>query len=254
MHISPPETPVTMPQEPLQISEGEKISLPEEAKGGREETEKLMEIQKARINAQSAEILKLKDSREKYARGYKAAMGRIDRLNDELKEYSRIHQEASKEWNQRIRAMEQDLTRTKELLAARSTELSGAQSFLSTADRLSESEVLGLVRDLNENIFQVAANLTDEWEKFRRSTSSYRIKITDNDIEPFSQSYGPTIVRKAQQRTPTAVTFLVQSYLCDSVAQLTSSWRNNEELRVLRSVYNNLSAAGKYLSHVTSEL
>ena len=44
------------------------------------------------------------------------------------------------------------------LLATRSAEPSGAQAPLSTTDRLSEVEVLSIVHDLNENIFQVTVN------------------------------------------------------------------------------------------------
>jgi hypothetical protein len=65
---------------------------------------------------------------------------------------------------QRIRGMEEQLKETEDLLATMSAELSGAQTFLSTADRPSEVEVLSIVRDLNENIFQVAVNITEEWE------------------------------------------------------------------------------------------
>ena len=66
---------------------------------------------------------------------------------------------------QHARAMEQRLEEIDELSATRSAELSRAQTFLSTTDRLSEVEVLGIVQDLNENIYQVAVNWTDEWEK-----------------------------------------------------------------------------------------
>jgi hypothetical protein len=53
---------------------------------------------------------------------------------------------------------------TNELSATRSAELSKAQMFLSATDRLSEMEVLSIVRALNEFFYQVAVNLTEEWE------------------------------------------------------------------------------------------
>ena len=53
---------------------------------------------------------------------------------------------------------------TEDLLATMFAELSGAQTFLSTADRLYEVGVLSTVRDLNGSIFRVAVSITKEWE------------------------------------------------------------------------------------------
>lgn len=219
------------------------------------ETEALamVERQKTEISAQSAEILKLRTSREQYVAGYVAAEKRIAELTSKIEEISKMHKETSKDWDQQIRAVGEELTQTKELLIAKSTELSGVQPFLSTTDRLSEADVLGIARDLNEHIFQVAANLTEEWEKLK-SSSEYRLKLTDDQIKRFSQSYGPTLVRKVRDRNPAAVTFLVQSYLCDAVTQLTSTWKHNKELSILRYVYQHLSATGKHLSHTVREM
>ena len=75
------------------------------------------------------------------------------------------------------RAMQERLRQTEELLEARAAELSGAQTFLSTADRLSEMEVLSIVRDLNENIYQVTVSLTEGWEKLESSQATGRIEL-----------------------------------------------------------------------------
>ncbi|KAF9783737.1 hypothetical protein BJ322DRAFT_1066836 [Thelephora terrestris] len=144
--------------------------------------------------------------------------------------------------DQRTQALEDELTRTKELLDARSKELSGAQSFLSTADRRSEADVLGIVRDLNENIFQVAANLTEQWEKHRPDRSS-RFEIQKKDIDSFSQSFGPALVHHVLDRDSAAVTFLLQSCLCDFAVQASSSWRYKKEFETLSSIHERLSAS-----------
>jgi len=127
-------------------------------------------------------------------------------------------------------------------LAIRSTELAGARSFLSTTDPISETDVLGIVRDLNENIFQIAANLTEEWEKLGPSQAS-GFAVTKRDIDPFSRLYGPVLIQSALDRDHAAVTFLVQSCLCYLATKFTSHWRHDQGLTMLGSVYETLSAS-----------
>ena len=85
---------------------------------------------------------------------------------------------------------EERLKQTKDLLATKSAELSGARAFLSATDRLSEVEVLGIVRNLNENIYQIAVNLTDEWERLRSQGTSQM------DVDPPSQPRAPSLVQR----------------------------------------------------------
>ena len=91
---------------------------------------------------------------------------------------------------------EERLKQTKDLLATKSAELSGARAFLSATDRLSEVEVLGIVRNLNENIYQIAVNLTDEWEKSRLSQTTSRI-----DVDPSSQPQAPSLVQRVDRKS-----------------------------------------------------
>ena len=143
----------------------------------------------------------------------------------------------------RIREMEERLKETEDLLATRSAELSGAQTFLSTTDRLSEVEVLSIVRDLNENIFQVAVNITEEWEKLDPAQTTGRM-----DADPISGSRVPVLVRLARNRDPTGLTFLLQSRLCSRAVDMTSSWVHHKDLAILVSVYRRLSASGEHHS------
>lgn len=136
------------------------------------------------------------------------------------------------------RTLGERLTRTEELLAARSAELSEAHTFLSTTDRISEVEVLSIVRDLNENIYQVANHLAEEWEKLEPPATS-RI-----DPDPASQSPVPILVQLARDRDSTGLTYLLQSCLCHQAANMTSSWDRSQELGILESVYKRLSASG----------
>jgi len=142
---------------------------------------------------------------------------------------------------QRIRAKEELLKQTEKLLATRSAELSGVHAFLSATDRLSEVEVLGIVHDLNENIYQVAVNLTDEWEKFESSQATDRM-----GIDTVSRPRKPAIVQRALSRNPVDLTFLLQSCLCSQVAKMTSSWGHHKELAILESIYQRLSVSGEH--------
>ena len=138
------------------------------------------------------------------------------------------------------RAITERLKQSEELSAARSAELSGTHAFLSTTDRLSEVEVLEVVRDLNENIFQVAVRLTDEWGKLESSRPTGR---TDANLT--FRHRPPVLTQLARNRDHTGLTFLLQSRLCSQVVAMTSGWSYYNDLTILESVYERLSASGE---------
>ncbi|KAF9783739.1 hypothetical protein BJ322DRAFT_1021543 [Thelephora terrestris] len=247
MPLPPLEMFAIWSEEQSKLEASEKGRIPESGddKRGRRAPENLAGRQKAEIDAQAFEITMLRGSIERCARKYDMAKERIARLEHEIEEAPRIHRKTLQKRDQHIRAMEDKLAQTKQLLSARTNELSRAQSFLSTTDRLSEAEVLSIVRDLNENVFQVAASLTEEWEKLA-SSQPKRFAVSQKTVDSFSQYYGPALLRRVLDRYPVAVTFLVQSCLCSLVAQFTLSWRrrsHKKELAILGSIYQNLSAS-----------
>ena len=245
-------TPIEMPADKSQEhspspKEGGAIES-EVVKGKRRAIEDPLELQRSKIEAQKAEIFRLRSSRERHARRYREAKGRIAGWERHIQEVSRANKEVLGRQDRHIRAMEDELARTEELLAARMTELAKARSLLSTTDRRSEAEVLAIVHDLNENIFQVAAKLTDEWEKLESSRTGGPAAAVKRGADALSQFYGPALVNLAFDRDPTAVTFLVQSCLCHLVSQITLSWRRDrgKELTILGTVYKSISASGRY--------
>ena len=205
----------------------------------------LEERHRVKIDAQKTEILRLKGWKERYTRKYRGVKERVAELEREIGMASEVHQKTLEKQGRRTQVMADQLARTEELLATRSAELAVAQSFLSTADGLSEAEVLDIVRDLNEITFQVAANLTDEWEKLGSSRAD-RFTIDQRDIDDLSQLHGPVLIQQALNRDTVAVTFLVQSCLCSLVTDIVSSWCNHRELARLGPVYQRLSASGKH--------
>jgi len=66
-------------------------------------------------------------------------------------------------------------------------------------NHLSGVKVVNIVRDLNENIYQVAVNSTDEWEKMTHRNHSSNVYLD------------PALVQKVPGRDPVDLTFLFQS-------------------------------------------
>lgn len=247
MHLSPEELSIGS-QGPLQaLTAGGMVESKEVRVSRWRTTENQEERQKAKIDSQKVEILKLKGLREWYTKKYKRAKGRIAELEGEVEEASKAHQEALEKRDRHIQEMTDRLTRTEELLAVKSAELTVAQSFLSTTDHLSEAEVLGIVRDLNENVFQVAANLAEEWEKLGSSRAG-RSTISQDEVDVFSQFYGPALIQSVLNRDSAAVSFLVQSCLCYVATEITSSWDRDQQPAILGPLYQRLSTSGEYTS------
>ena len=205
------------------------------------ELQQEIEYLKGRVESDGVEIARLREERETLIMNCKHGGDRIAELEHEVGWVRGRHQEDVQKQIQYIRAVEERLKRAEELLATRSAELSGVQAFLSTTDRLSEAEVLNIVRDLNENIYQVAATLSEEWEKLESPQATIR-----TDADPTPRSRVPALVQLVRNRDPMGLIFLFQSCLCCQVVDMTSSWDHNQELAILKSIYERLSASGEY--------
>ena len=142
--------------------------------------------QKGLVANQKADILRLE---EKLVGECRYRDNRIAKLEQENAKLRGSLQEMEAQARQ-ARSMQEQLKQTRELLGAMATQLSEAQTLLSTEDRLSEMEVLGIVRDLNENIYQVTIILTGEWEKLEPSQAIGLIEVdfTSQSATPSSFS------------------------------------------------------------------
>ena len=279
------ENSTTQSQEPIRPSEERKTPEPEGTDRRQKAAEGLTGREKAKINPQDVENCTLKNRKERDSTWYRATVNKIE-------EASRVLREALDERDQKIQAMSDEQTRandelaqtkdelarikgelartkhelartkvelekTNELSTARSAELAKAQTFLSTTDRISEAEVLGIVRDLNENIIQLAANLADEWGRIRSPQPNSKTIFTKQELDALMQLHGRTLVHRVRNRDPPAVAFLVQSCLCYAVTQITLGWRrdlSDERPWRLGSIYKRLSTDGKHTSHVAIEV
>lgn len=201
---------------------------------------KEVETLTGQVERQGVDIVRLKEEEERLTKVCKQREDQIAELQRQVEQTRAAYQEDLRKRTQHIRATEERLKLTEELLATRSAELSGAHAFLSTTDDLSETEVLGIIRDLNENIYQVAVNLTEEWEKFESPQVT-----TQTDIDPTSEPL-PALVQLVRNRNPMGLNFLLQSCLCSQVVMMTSSWGRHKELAMLEPVYERLSASGEH--------
>ena len=143
---------------------------------------------------------------------------------------------------QQIRMVEERLKQTEELLVARTAELHTTQTFLSPTDNLSEAEVLSIVHDLNEVIYQVAVKLTEEWEKLESAKPTAKRMEIDRTTRP---RISP-LLQLVRDQNPAGLIFQLQSCLCSQIVSMTSGRRQFQGLAVLESVYKRLSASGKH--------
>ena len=216
---------------------------------GRGDTTKAREVERLRrevgdlrglVDRQEGDIIRLEEESEYLIGKCKRRDDRIAELEHEIVKMRGSWQKAAEAQAQQAREMEERLKQTEGLLRARSTELSRAQTFLSTADRLSEMEVLDIVRDLNENIYQATVSLTEEWEKLGSSQTTAR-----TGVDPNSRTHVPVLVQLARNRDLTGLTLLLQSNLCSQALHMTSSWRHRKELKIINDTYQRLSASGE---------
>ncbi|KAF9783756.1 hypothetical protein BJ322DRAFT_1109605 [Thelephora terrestris] len=217
----------------------------EEGERGGDESEEVRRLRrdvgglKGQLDRERVEVGRLRKVEENLMAACKRREDRVTRLCQEIEKMRSLHQGILEEQARQARAVEERLKRTEELLAARSAELSETRTFLSTTDRLSEMEVLSIVRDLNENIFQVAVSLTDEWEKLEPLQAASQM-----DIDPASLPYSPILIQLARNRDLTGLTFLLQSCFCSQAVKMTSRWSDHSGLAALKSVHENLSISG----------
>ena len=186
------------------------------------------------------EVSRLRDEEEHLKGKCERRDSRIAKMKHDFVETRGAWEETLEAQIRQTRAAQERLKQTEQLLDARTAELSGAQAFLSTADRLSEMEVLSIVRDLNENIYQVAVSLTEEWEKLESSQAAGQ---TNGD--PASQPDIPVLIQLARNRDLTGLTYLIQLDLCYQAVNMTSSWVHDKRLDVLKHIYRRLSASGE---------
>jgi hypothetical protein len=143
--------------------------------------------------------------------------------------------------------MEHSLTRT--LLEARILELKGAQSFLTTADSLSEAEVSSMVDALNAEIFQAAASMADSFEfEIVKGDAGEALTTTRRKTE---EVLGPRMLKLLSslrhREDLLVVQIALQAWVTKFGRQVITVWHSDvlKERSFLEKVYSQMRGAGK---------
>ena len=182
------------------------------------------------------EVKRLRGEEETLVEECERRGDRIAELEREIERMRHFYQGVEERKTQHVQAVEERLKLVEGVLATRFAEPPETHTFLPITDRLSEVEVLSIVRSLNECIYQIAVTLTEEWEKLELPPATSRM-----DADATSRPCDSLLLHLVRNRNPMGLTFLLQSCLCSMAVDMTSGW----ELGTLNSVYDRLSASGK---------
>ena len=140
-----------------------------------------------------------------------------------------------------------------ELLHTRTAELKAAQAFLTTADKLSNVDVVNLVDALNAEILQVSALVADAFTFGPKNGGEGDMNSEDVEeaLARATETVGPRMVQllmaSEHNEDPILVQIAFQGGLCAYVQWIISSWYfespDNEQL--LRDVYTHIRDSGK---------
>ncbi|KAF9025398.1 hypothetical protein BDZ89DRAFT_1161726 [Hymenopellis radicata] len=127
------------------------------------------------------------------------------------------------------------------LLDARARELHDAQAYLTTVDTVSVAETLSMVGNLNSDIFQTAATISDE-------TFSEYCELSNKINERAERWFGPDIAHllyKSRARNAESRTLVIQTVVQFALAQaclhITQFWDAALESTSLGSAYNRIT-------------
>ncbi|KAF8638106.1 hypothetical protein AX17_002446 [Amanita inopinata Kibby_2008] len=197
----------------------------------REDAISVLKNQTERLNAGTLETQKqLRDSRSE---------------NESLREQIKAQERDARTMKQELDATKEKQAQAQELLNARTSELKAAQAFLTTADKLSNFDVIKLVEALNAEILQTAALVADA---FTFETKGGKETVQSDDMEEAiaraTETVGPRMVRllmlSEHSEDPILVQIAIQGGLCAYAQWIIASWyfEGPDNERLLRDVYH----------------
>lgn len=140
----------------------------------------------------------------------------------------------------RAKELSKVLTETKKLLDERTTELSAAQVFLTKVDDVSESEVVGMINNLNTLICSASGALSDTWDQREPIPGTL-----NDELEQIRQLFGDSMADQIAARNPVAVNLAVQMHLGQFIERITSGWGGGPAETNLAKIYGMISTKGK---------
>ncbi|KAK2464375.1 hypothetical protein APHAL10511_003522 [Amanita phalloides] len=142
---------------------------------------------------------------------------------------------------------------TQELLQTRTAELKAAQTFLTTADKLSNVDVVNMIDKLNADMLQVSALVADAFTfepKNESDLETIESAQVEEAIDRATETVGPRMVQllmsSEHNEDPILVQIAFQGGMCAYVHWIISSWyfadpeTDNDNERVLWDVYHHM--------------
>ncbi|KAF9561921.1 hypothetical protein CPC08DRAFT_634814 [Agrocybe pediades] len=146
-----------------------------------------------------------------------------------------------------LRRAKAEHQQTAELLAVRTTELKGAQAFLTKADQLSGADVIKLVEDLNGEIMQTAATLAEELPlELKKVDVDGKEQVSDDAVEAYARTeevIGPRLTELLRvtehNEDPIMIQIALQAGLSAYIHWIVSSWcfESPEDEHMLSEIY-----------------
>lgn len=154
-----------------------------------------------------------------------------------------------------------DYRHTKQLLESRTAELKGAEAFLTKSDLLSNVEVVSLVENLNSEIMQIAASMTEEFPiEEKKIDVEGKQQESDETREAYARAEDTVGPRMAEllktsehHEDPILVQLAVQASMTAYTHWIISSWvfETPEDEHMLSEIYARVREAGEqYRAHI----
>lgn len=155
------------------------------------------------------------------------------------------------ELEREVEALRSELKNAKNLLQTRNDELLGVQSFLSTADKTSFTDVRRAVERLNAEVFQLAATLADSFTFSSARETQGKIQAGHRLKEVLGPRMLGLLKAVKHDEDPYCVQLALQACLASHAARLSTQWSasDQKEINFMQSVYEKIRESGEsYIS------
>jgi len=146
----------------------------------------------------------------------------------------------------RIQELSARLAEKDKLLTERTTELSAAQAFLTRVDAASETEVKGMVDNLNTLISSISGTL-DSWDHRDPVPGAFGDEL---DMKQIRDNLGSSLFEQVTARNSVAVNLAIQMCLGYFIERITSGWGGGQAAGTLGEIYGMISTKGRLDAYI----
>ena len=177
-----------------------------------------------------------------------------ERMIFELEARSRTQEGEVRALREQLKEAEEKLIQVEKLLEVRTADLKGVQTFLTTADLHSGSEIMAMVESLNDEIFQAAAFMAEllesepvtGWRDRRGNVRKYHQLLVEARQHAGEQLFGHIEVKYRDLRShPLPLQCAIQGVLTAWCVHKIQSFSVDAFGDVLQRLYNLIRESGK---------